>query len=303
MRLSGFMGCLDIMQSGCCDAVRVCWCNEMRAFAWEHRDGGVVYCKDDLPDSWAERGSDTRVRVARGLPVRALLDAHVSGVARACSVMGHASGVRLAGADGGSSCCFGPSALPSGATGVCGDDRGSHGGCCSGDECGSMSSGGGSYSIASSDSFSFGWANKCLHRAVLRLLGPGEARSSAAAYFKTHCGNDARGGCAGDAIERSNFEVVLRFLLDRDLFVWVYEPGLLDEVWCLGFASGSCLGSLCWDCERGHVRPGVALIGCPVDSPRAAPWARSGVGAPKKNKVRGEQLLNATPARVTQVGV
>ena len=76
-----------------------------------------------------------------------------------------------------------------------------------------------SSSASSSDGFvQFGWANKCLQTAILRLCS-GKLRHSALRYFRSTCANDARGGLGENAVERANFFAGLAFLDDVDMFV------------------------------------------------------------------------------------
>ena len=123
----------------------------------------------------------------------------------------------------------------------------------------------------------------------MRLL-TGAERNLALAYFRRVCANDV--GCghyAGDE-ERANFTRVLWFLVQREAFVWVYEPESVADsrAWRLGVYDGQCLGALCWDVQACHVRPGCVAPYFEELPPRTAPWLRSVVGAPKGRKPKAE---------------
>ena len=84
-----------------------------------------------------------------------------------------------------------------------------------------------------------GWANKCLQNSIVRLL-TGAERKVALAYFRRVCANDVGCGHSDGDEERANFTRVLWFLVQREAFVWVYEPeGVADfRAWRLGVYEG-----------------------------------------------------------------
>ena len=145
-----------------------------------------------------------------------------------------------------------------------------------------------------------GWG-KCLQASVVGLCRR-SVHARAIRHFCSQCSNHDGSGLAGSLREGRIFLAVERFLKDEMRFVWVlgarsadgFGAGMAHGRWCLGDASGECLGVVCWLQSTGHV---VKVIGqdavsvaerVPLGDAATAPWAW-GVACGKKGR-RGEHL-------------
>ena len=104
--------------------------------------------------------------------------------------------------------------------------------CDSSDDFASVSGADSSVASTSGSSVQFGWANKCLQKALVRLCD-GKLRRYALEYFRSTCANDSGGGLGECIVERAGFLFVLAFLYVSQLFVWVYDPEAcaVGEAW------------------------------------------------------------------------
>ena len=94
--------------------------------------------------------------------------------------------------------------------------------------------------------------NKCLQEAIVNLC-TGGFRLRAFAFFCARCANSERSGLGGTAVEASNFDAVLEFLMVSSCCVRIVDQ-LQARHWLLGSCVGSIIGSICWDAEVGHAQ-------------------------------------------------
>ena len=115
-------------------------------------------------------------------------------------------------------------------------------------------------------------------------LCTGGLRLRALAFFCARCGNSERSGFGGTAVEASNFDAVLEFLMVSSCCVRIVDQ-VQARHWLLGSCVGVIIDSVCWDAEVGHAQAMVFSDECGrLCDLSEAPWLSCTVGGPKKNK-------------------